>query len=375
MTRVALLTYSTKPRGGVVHTLAVAEALAAAGVDAHVFALGDAFFRPVSVPYTLVPAPDNTGSLADKVFASVDALAAGLAGVADRFDVLHAQDCISGRAATRVRDAAGGPPVLRTVHHVDDFTTPALIDCQRRAITEPDHVLVVSDQWRRILRDDFGVTARVVRNGVDPSRFPPVDDDRREALRASVGAADRFLFLAVGGIEPRKGSTVLFRALGLLRARGRHPVLAIVGGHSFRDYEPYRRAALDLLPGLGLRLGADVVQVGTVPDGTLAAWYRSADALAFPSLAEGFGLVALEGLAADLPVVASDLPVFREFLCDGRDALLPTAGDPAALAGALDRVMTDPALRAALVAGGRAVVPRFTWAASAAQHIEIYRSV
>jgi glycosyltransferase-like protein len=373
--RVALLTYSTKPRGGVVHTLALAEALSAAGVDVHVFALGDAFFRPVPVPHTLFPAPENTGSLADKVFASVDALAAGLAGVADRFDLLHAQDCISGRAATRVRDAGGGPPVVRTVHHVDDFTTPALIECQRRAIAEPDHVLVVSEQWRRILRDDFGVAARVVRNGVDPARFPPVSDNRREALRASVGAVDRFLYLAVGGIEPRKGSTVLFRALGLLRDRGRHPILAILGGHSFRDYEPYRQEALALLPGLGLRLGADIVQVGTVPDEALAAWYRSADALAFPSLAEGFGLVALEGLAADLPVVASDLPVFREFLCDGRDALLPTAGDPVALADALERMMTDPALRAALVAGGRAVVPRFTWAASAAQHIEIYHSL
>jgi glycosyltransferase-like protein len=374
VTRVALLTYSTKPRGGVVHTLALAEALASAGVDVHVFALGDAFFRPVAVPYTLFPPPENAESLTDKVFASVDALAAALAGVADRFDLLHAQDCISGRAATRVRDTAGGPPVLRTVHHVDDFTTPALVECQRRAITEPDHVLVVSEQWRRILRDDFGVAARVVRNGVDPSRFPPIGDERRAALRASVGAADRFLFLAVGGIEPRKGSTVLFRALGLLRSRGHRPVLAILGGHSFRDYEPYRREALALLPGLGLRLGTDIVQVGTVREETLAAWYRSADALAFPSLAEGFGLVALEGLAADLPVVASDLPVFREFLCDGRDALLPAAGDPVALADALERVMTDEALRAVLVEGGRAVVPRYTWAASAARHIEIYRS-
>jgi glycosyltransferase-like protein len=361
-----------------VHTLAVAEALAAAGVDVHVFALGEpggTFFRPTSVPYTLFPVADGSGSLEEKVFASVDALAAGLAAVADRFDLLHAQDCISGRAATRVRDEGGGPPVLRTVHHVDDFTTAVLVDCQRRAIVEPDHVLVVSEQWRRILRDEYGVAARIVRNGVDPDRFPPIDAGRRTGLRASIGAADRFLFLAVGGIEPRKGSTVLFRALGLLRDRGRCPVLAIVGGHSFRDYEPYRREALALLPGLGLRLGTDVVQLGTLPDATLAEWYRAADALAFPSIVEGFGLVALEALAADLPVVASDLPVFREFLCHGRDALLPAAGDPVALADALERVMTDRRLRAELVAAGRTVVPSFTWSASAARHAEIYRAV
>jgi glycosyltransferase-like protein len=362
----------------VVHTLAVAEALAAAGVDVHVFGLGGAdehFFRPTTVPFTLFPAPLDATSLEEKVFASIDSLAAGLAAVADRFDVLHAQDCISARAAARVRDAGAALTVVRTVHHVDDFTTAALIECQRRAIVEPDHVLVVSDYWRRLLRDEYGVTARVVRNGVDPSRFPPVDPARAAALRAAIGARDRFVFLAVGGVEPRKGSKTLFEALGILRGRARHPVLAIVGGHSFRDYEPYRQEALAMLPGLGLRLGTDVVALGTLADADLVAWYRSADALAFPSLAEGFGLAVLEALAADLPVVASDLPVFGEFLADGRDALLPTAGDPKALAEALERVMTDERLRAALVAGGRAVVPSFTWAASAARHAGIYRAI
>ena len=370
--RVALLTYSTKPRGGVVHTLALAEALTAQGVDVEVFGLGsEGFFRPTSVPYTLFPAPEGCATLAEKVFASVDAMAAGLAKVAGDFDLLHAQDCMSARAATRVRDEAARPlPVVRTVHHVDDFTTEALVDCQRRAILEPDHLLVVSAQWREILAADYGVTSEIVRNGVDVARLAGA---RSSALRGPFG--DRFLFLAVGGVEPRKGSTTLFRALGLLRERGLRPALAIVGGQSFQDYEAYRQEALALLPSLGLTLGTDVVRVGTVTDADLATWYRSADALAFPSVKEGFGLVALEALAADLPVVASDLPVFREFLTDGRDALLPAVGDPAALADAMERVMTDPALRSALVEGGRAVVPRFTWAASATRHREIYRAL
>jgi len=376
--RVALLTYSTKPRGGVVHTLALAEALTTAGVDVHIFALGaegGAFFRDTPVPFTLFPAPSGTGSLEEKVFASVDALATGLAGVADRFDLCHSQDCISARAATRIRDEKAGPPVLRTVHHVDDFTTQALIDCQRNAIIEPDHLLVVSEQWRGILRDDYGVTADVVRNGVDLSRFSPVTAQRSAELRASVHAEDRFLFMSVGGIEPRKGSKTLFEALGVLRERGQRPVLVMLGGHSFQDYKIYRDEALAMLPDLGLELGTDVIEVGTVPEDVLGAWYRTADALAFPSLKEGFGLVALEGLAANLPVVASDLPVFREFLTDGRDALLPAAGDAKALADALERIMTDERLRSALVAGGRAVLPSFTWSASAARHAEIYQAV
>ena len=62
---------------------------------------------------------------------------------------------------------------------------------------------------------------------------------------------------------------------------------------------------------------------------------------AFPSVKEGFGLAALEALAADLPVVASDLDVFRGFLADGESALLTPVGDGAALAAALARVARD----------------------------------
>ncbi len=163
--RVALVTYSTKPRGGVVHTLSLAEALCAARADVTVVALGDpaaGFFRPVAAPHVIVPAPPPAVTLEERVFQSVDALTDGLASLAGRFDVLHAQDCIAARAAVRVRDGLGGPPVVRTVHHVDDFTTPALIDCQRRAILEPNVVLVVSQHWRALLREEKGVDAGAV---------------------------------------------------------------------------------------------------------------------------------------------------------------------------------------------------------------------
>ncbi|MGH9009591.1 MAG: glycosyltransferase, partial [Acidimicrobiia bacterium] len=104
----------------------------------------------------------------------------------------------------------------------------------------------------------------------------------------------------------------------------------------------------------------------------LGAWYRAADAFAFPSVKEGFGLVVLEALAAGLPVVASDIPVFAEYLRDGESALLVPPGDPAALAGALHRLAGDPAMRQTLAAGGKPLVDRFTWAASARTHRDIY---
>ncbi len=376
--RLGILTYSTKPRGGVVHSLELAEALQARGVDVHLFALGgpgESFFRPTSVPFTLFPAIEGAVTLDDKVFASVDSMARGLATTASDFDVLHAQDCISARAAARVRDSGNGPQVVRTVHHVDDFTTAALIDCQRKAIIEPDHLLVVSREWQETLRRDYGVESHIVHNGVRTDRFPPISEEVRSRLRDSVRSADRMVLLAVGGVEPRKGSRELFEAIGILRARGKKVVLVILGGHSFQDYEAYRLQALEMLPGLGLALGEDIIQIGTVDDLTLAQWFRAADILAYPSVKEGFGLVALEALAADLPVVASSIPVFAEFLTDRVNALLPEVANPTALADSLEELIQDPTLRAALVNAGREVVPNYTWDASAARHEDLYSTL
>jgi glycosyltransferase-like protein len=376
--RLALLTYSTKPRGGVVHSLELAEALSRQGVDVHLFALGSpgtSFFRPTSVPFTLFPAVDQAQSLDEKVFASVASMAEGLAGLRDTFDLIHAQDCISGRAAMQVSRSGPVIPVIRTVHHVDDFTTQALIDCQRQAIVEPDRILVVSQTWQSTLQDDYGVPADIVPNGVRPERFPQISELQRTSLRESVGVTDGKLILAVGGVEPRKGSRELFQALGILKSRGHQIHLAILGGHSFQDYEDYRQEAIGLLPSLGLKLGRDVITVGTVDEQALGQWFRAADVLAYPSTKEGFGLVALEGLAADLPVVASSIPVFKEFLTDGVSALLPETGNPEAISDAIESILLSNDLRSRLIAGGQSVLADYTWEASAIKHCRIYREV
>ena len=378
---VALLTYSTKPRGGVVHTLEIAEALGDLGVPVRVLALGDpgaGFFRPVRVPVTLVPGPAGAQTLEEKVAGGIDCMEAALADLVRETPdiVLHAQDCMSARAAARVRDAGGGVPVVRTVHHVDDFSSAMLMDCQRQAILEPDVVLAVTEVWREILDRDYGVNSGVVPNGVDVARFTTASPDRAAELRRSVGASERPLILGVGGIEPRKGTDDLVRALALCRrSTGLAPVLAVVGGHAFQDYKAYRDRVLDELPSLGLELGRDVVQVGTVSEPDMACWYAAADLLAFPSVKEGFGLAVLEAMSAGTPVVTSDLPVFREYLQDGRDALLVPVGNVTALSAAIAAVLLDADLRARLVHGGTALAQAFTWPASARRHLEVYAAL
>ncbi|HEX6198424.1 MAG TPA: MSMEG_0565 family glycosyltransferase [Jiangellaceae bacterium] len=374
--RVALVTYSTKPRGGVVHTVSLAGAMADREMRVRIVALGDPeqdFFRPVRAPYSLVSPSPRADTLEERVFTAIDDLEAGLSKIADEVDIFHTQDCISARAAARVRDAGARVQVVRTVHHVDDFTTTALIDCQRKAIEEPDRLVVVSEDWRNRLRAEYEVDAVVIHNGVDADRFPPIDRERRVALRRQAGVDGRFVFLSVGGIEPRKGSTFLVQAMRILAQRlDPGPALVVVGGHSFQDYTRYRDEVLDTLPTLGLQLGRDVILAGSISDAELHEWYRSADALAFPSVKEGWGLAVLEAMAAELPVVSSDIAVLREYLTSDQTAVMTQAGDPESLAAGMYRMVTDRTLRETLIRGGRELVTNFSWQRAAEEHAVLY---
>ena len=187
--------------------------------------------------------------------------------------------------------------------------------------------------------------------------------------------ADRFVFLSVGGIEPRKGSVFLFEAMAITGARARSA--AGPGGRRRALVPGLHRATATtcsrLLPGLGLELGRDVILAGTVSDAELHEWYRSADALAFPSLKEGWGLAVLEAMAADLPVVSSDIAVLREYLTPDRDrGDDPGRGPGVAGGGHAPGWSPTAALRETLIRGGRELVPAFSWERAADEHARLY---
>ncbi len=378
--KIAMLTYSVKPRGGVEHTLAVAEALACRGHEVCVSALarpGEAFFRETPVRTRLVEHVPTADAFDERILAMVAAYREGLRPLLSYggFDIVHAQDCISANAALDLRDEGAIEHVVRTVHHVDDFISPSLIACQDHSILAPDLVLCVSHPWIERLEDEFGVRARLVRNGVDCDRFrTPHDAAERAADRDTLGLGDRLCVLTVGGIEPRKGSLTLLEGFADLRAQVPEldPLLLIVGGATLFDY----RDEIDRFAARARELAVSehVRVVGTVTPAELERHYRAADLFAFPSTKEGFGLVALEALAAGLPVVASEIDVFLTFLSHGESALLSPAGDGNALGGSLVRLARDRALRERLVAGGRAVVDAYGWDAAAAIHEDAYRS-
>lgn len=356
---IALLSYSTKPRGGVVHTLGLAEALAAAGQRVTVWTLGrggdQEFFRPVDplVRQRIVPFPDVAGeSVGERVLRSIAVLRSAFDP--GPYDIVHAQDCISANAVGRC---------VRTVHHIDHFTTPELAACHERAISTPYAHICVSATVAAELAEGWGIKAEVIPGGVAYERFAAAAADAVARVRWK-RRLGRYV-LTVGGIEPRKGSLDLLEAYALLRAAQPDVRLVVAGGETLFDYRDYRarwetRAA---------ELAVQPVVLGPVPDDDLPSLVAAADAFALPSTKEGFGLAAMEALAAGVPLVVRDLPVLRE-VC-GPTARFAAA--PAALATELGRALAAP--DPARETEGRALAARFTWDTAAERHIAFYRGL
>jgi glycosyltransferase involved in cell wall biosynthesis len=174
--------------------------------------------------------------------------------------------------------------------------------------------------------------------------------------------------LAVGGVEPRKNTLRILLAFARLRERTPAARLWILGGATVLDHGAYRASFDGALHELPRRTREAVVELGVVPEDDVPALFHLADVLAIPSLHEGFGLAALEALAAGLPVVASDRPPFTEFL----DGSCATLVDPRSAAEIEDGIRR--ALHAAPGGSraGRRRARAHSWARVAASHTKHY---
>ncbi len=381
---IALFTYSTKPRGGVVHTLNLAEKLEELGQKVHVYALGTegGFFREVDVPHTLVPCPKNEfAGMDEKIHAYIKAYVDYLSGLDETYDIYHAEDCISANALLDIRQRGHIEFFLRTVHHVDDFVSESLVECQMKSITRPDHLLVVSNYWEKELADKYSLRPLRVRNGVDLSKFHGTATRSKtpEASKLEFSAGGCKTVLTIGGIEPRKNTISTLRAFARVKARfavkDKRVIWLLGGGETLFDYRDYRKEFFFEMEKLGIEEGKDIFILGRVPEELIADLYNAADVFVFPSLKEGWGLVVLEAMASGVPVIASDIEPLTEFMEDGKNSLLVSPLDCGALAEGIIRILEDGALREKLKTGGTDTAGQYGWDRVALEHLNIYRDI
>lgn len=217
----------------------------------------------------------------------------------------------------------------------------------RASVRRAAHVIVDSEYTRIDLMDTYSVSADKV------TVVPLAVDPRFSQLLATTpeNRSGRPTVLMVGNVLPRKNLPVVARAVRLMRDRGQEVTLRVIG-----TVAPSGRADAALAQRL---LGDAVTMTGYVTQGQLAQELRTAHVLAFPSLFEGFGIPALEAMAAGLPAVVSNRTSLPEVV--GGAATVVAAEDEEAWAAALERAMVS----IEMVAAGRQRVADMNWRVAA----------
>jgi glycosyltransferase involved in cell wall biosynthesis len=220
---------------------------------------------------------------------------------------------------------------------------------QRRMSVLADRVICISNDTANDVETRFGVPAsriRVTPLGVDEIFFQP------PSLPALVNAP---YVLFVGSEQPRKNLERLEKAMVLLRARGYPHLLVTAGADAWGRVD----------------IGQSFLRrMGNVSDEQLVSLYAHSSCLAIPSLHEGFGLPAMEAMAAGTAVVAANVAALPDVT--GEAAVLVDPLDPVSIADGLERAITE---RDAWVERGRKRVAEFTWERTADLTAQVYREL
>jgi glycosyltransferase involved in cell wall biosynthesis len=220
-------------------------------------------------------------------------------------------------------------------------------DILRFVDTDPDKIDVIYNAY-----DD--------RFGVEPREEDVVRVRERYQLH------DEFVLYA-GNVKPHKNLERLIEAFDRVRKRGLDHLKLVMIGDEISKYASLRRAVHRH------QLHKYVRFLGYLPEETLAVMYRLAGVFVFPSLYEGFGLPPLEAMASGTPVVTSNVSSLPEVAGDA--AMLVDPYDPDAIAGGIQRVLTDEKLRRELRTKGLARARQFSWETSVRRVREIYDEV
>ncbi|HEX3778278.1 MAG TPA: glycosyltransferase family 1 protein [Pseudonocardiaceae bacterium] len=287
-------------------------------------------------------------------------------------DAVHATTPLAPPAPKR------GRSLVVTVHDTVPWTHPETLTKHgaawhramiSRATQRASAIVVPTNAVAAELSQHAPGTARVhvIGHGVPKPLTEPIEEGAADRIRRRLGLPGRYV-LAIGTVEPRKGLDVLIEAMARPSAPGLP--LVVVGQPGWGGVNLAALASHRGLPAERLMV------LGKVSDAELGVILRAAAVLVVPSLAEGFGLTLLEGMALGVPVVHSDAPALIEVA--GGTGVMVRRNDSAALAGALRGVFADQARTEVRVAAAQARASRYNWDNAARSvwniHLELYQA-
>jgi len=249
------------------------------------------------------------------------------------FDLLHAHDWLAAFAGKNLKHSWRAP-LLSTIHATEYGRNNGLHNQLQRYISDVEwwlgfeswRVICCSRYMKAELQRVFQIPEdklRIIFNGVYPEEFNKTDI-APDAIKTRYAAPDEKIIFHVGRIVREKGLGVLLEALPRVLAADSKAKLVIAGKGNY--LEELRHRAYQL--GVYNR----VYFTGYIDDNTRNALYKCADLAVFPSLYEPFGIVALEGMAAGIPVIVSDTGGLSEIIEHGVNGLKAYTGNPVSLA-------------------------------------------
>ncbi|MCF2529764.1 glycosyltransferase [Yinghuangia soli] len=282
-------------------------------------------------------------------------------------DVLHTHNPKTGVLGRLLGRAVGVPVVVNTCHGLwirpgDPWPRRAFVLGAESAAARASHAELYQNatDHATLARAVPAWRSRVVGNGTDLSRFHP-DPEARARIRAELGvSADEILVGGVGRRVAEKGIAEYEQAAGSLAGKAR---FVWIGPEDLDKADAFTVDTASGVEYLGGR--------SDMPD-----IYAALDLFVLPSYREGFSRSAMEAAASGVPMVLSDIRGCREIGTHGEHLLLVPPGDAAALAAAIDRMLTEPGLRSRLAAAGRArALAEFDQRRVAQVSIDTYRAV
>ncbi len=275
-----------------------------------------------------------------------------------RYDLVHIHEPVVPALGWDALCSLGELPLVGTFHtYSENLLTNGIAALPlggRRRMNRLRVRIAVSEAAAWTARHFYGGRYRIIPNGVQ------LHDGGRAPVPAEPRAPEQPLrILFIGQAVERKGLPVLLKAFEALREQV--PATLTLVGAAAQEVSPM---ALD---------ARGVCALGKVSEQRKQAELERAEVLCAPSLGgESFGMVLTEAFAAATPVVASDIPGYRDVVREGTDGLLVPAGDPLELAQALRGLALDRPLRARLAHNARERADRFAWPAVAAEVHDCY---
>lgn len=307
------------------------------------------------------------------------------------YDLIHSHYWMSGIAAETL-NKKWHAPLLQMFHTLglmkrqiaqtaDEMEGDYRIEGEKQVMAMADRIVAATPAEQKQLEDLYHVDPGkivIIPPGVETSRFYPINpDEAREAIELG---CDKKMLLFVGRIEPLKGLANLIRALAIIRKKGKCKrdcyCLVVIGGDPESSSETMS-SEMRKVKELCRELGMDdlVLFLGKRAQDTLPYYYSAADILIMPSYYESFGLVALEAMACETPVVASQVGGLPYLVKDGETGFVVPGGDPEALVDPLNRLMNDAELRERMGKQAAAHARKYAWELIAGQILDVYRDL